>query len=780
MNSESSKAPANWSRSDFIISLGLVAVLVGVFWPVRTHEFITYDDPNYITENVRVQAGLTWQNVLWAFRTTSESNWHPLTWLSHMLDCQWFGLNAGAHHLINVLFHGINSVLLFLVLQSMTRARWRSAFVAALFALHPLHVESVAWVSERKDVLSTCFWLLTMAAYVGYVRRPGLGRYVLTLFAFACGLMAKPMVVTLPCVLLLLDFWPLGRLSIGKGAKPRTLPRPTVPNNKSVEVVTLPRAILEKVPFLILTIASCFATYFAQHKGEAVVTVAAVPLAERLTNAALAYVRYMGKMVWPDHLAVFYPFVRDWPAWQVAAALILLLAMTLVAYWARHKHRYFTVGWLWYVGTLVPVIGLVQVGAQSMADRYTYVPLIGLFIIVAWGAVNLSSQWPRKPIVLAFSGGAVIGVCLLLTLAQIRFWRDSVTLFEHALAVTPESATGHLQLGYGLLAKGRTDEALKHFQAALQRVPWDYFVHCQVGNILSSQGKLDEAMTNYQKGLELKPENSELNNNLGVIWEKKGNLPEAIRCYSAALQYKPDDLKAHLNLGNALLAQGKNDEALRHYAESVELFPKSAPARWSMGEALMAQGKLQDASTHFQQALRLQADFPEAHSSLGLVLVQTGQTADGLAHLREAVRLKPGVAEFHFRLAMALEADKKTQAAVQEYQEALRLAPDSAKVLNNLAWLLSTHEDSNIRNGAEAVRHAERACRLTENRQAFFLGTLAAAYAEVGRFAEAVSTAQKAAEIASATGQAEIAATNQKLAKLYQAGKTYRQMSNAP
>ncbi len=642
-----------WTRWDLIICLALFGMIAAVFWQVRYHEFITYDDPNYVTENLRVQAGLTKANLAWAFRTTSESNWHPLTWLSHMLDCQWFGLDAGKHHLVNVVFHILNSLLLFVVFKKMTGARWPSAFVAALFALHPLHVESVAWVSERKDVLSAFFWILTMWAYVCYVERPVLGRYLFALLLLALGLMSKPMLVTLPCVLFLLDFWPLGRirftardssgrLSFGSRGSGKAV-QPSEPKPPSgmpgLPTVAVGRLLLEKVPFLALAGISCAATYWAQKKGEAVVAVAAVPMDQRFTNAIISYARYAGKMIWPESLSVFYPYVRTWPAWQVLGALLLLIGATWLAIWGRRNHRYLAVGWFWYLGTLVPVIGLIQAGAQSMADRYTYIPLIGLFVMMAWGIVDLSSRWPQKKF--AFTTLALAGVsgCLVLTLFQVPFWKNSVSLFEHALSVTSGSATIHFNLGYGLLDKGRPEEARAQFAAGLQRDPRAYWVDAKMGDILTGQGKFDEAVAKYSEALKLRP------------------------------------------------------------------------------------------------------DFAEAHTGL----------------------------------ALALSAQGRSREALAQYEEALRVKPQLVLALNNRAWILATHEDATLRNGPEAVRCAELACELTGRKQPFLLGTLAAAYAEAGQFSEAVTTAQRAAELALATGQKDLALTNQKLMESYRAGKPYRE-----
>jgi hypothetical protein len=425
-------------------------------------KFISFDNSNVFIIN-NVQAGVTPESITWAFTATRASNWHPLTWLSHILDFQLFGLNAGWHHLINVLFHIANTLLLFFVLRGMTGALWRSGFVAALFALHPLHVESVAWVSERKDVLSTFFWILTMWGYAGYVRRPGIKRYLLVLLLFALGLMAKPMLVTLPFVLLLLDYWPLGRLQPGSSLN----------GSRSEQRSLGLKLILEKIPLFFLSAGSSVATFMVQKSGGAVASLDSMPLSARVANALVSYVSYLGKMFWPYHLAVPYPLRAELPGWHVAGSSALLLAITLLALRAVRRRPYLAVGWLWYLGTLVPVIGLVHIGSQAMADRYTYVPLVGIFVVIAWGISELAAGWRYRKIGLTALGSVVLAILMVTSWHQVGYWKSSVTLLERSISVNPNNPVASMNLGHALIAGGKLEQGIDQFSEALGSIHKD-------------------------------------------------------------------------------------------------------------------------------------------------------------------------------------------------------------------------------------------------------------------------------------------------------------------
>lgn len=489
------------------VALVLFAVTLAVYWQCAGHHFIILDDQLYVTQNPAIQQGLTLDGVRWAFSaasTQTTGNWHPVTWLSHMLDITLFQLNPSGHHLVNVALHAVNAALLFLVLAGMSGTIWPGAFVAAVFALHPLHVESVAWVAERKDVLSTLFWMLTLLFYLAYVRRPGAGRYLAALVSFAVGLMAKPMLVTLPLILLLLDFWPLGRLSLpleadsADSADDRDRPAP----RRGPPVRQL---ILEKLPFLGLSALFCWIAIYSQQQGGYVPSFSAYPLHLRLVNAITAYCRYLGNALWPHDLGVFYPFASTTPSSVLVGCLVLLWAITLAALALFRRHPYLAVGWLWFLITLVPVIGLIQVGQQSMADRYMYIPLIGLAIAAAWGGAALAAKWARGRGVAGGVAGAILLVLGVATWQQLGYWQTSQTLLERTIAATESNSFAHFLLGNTLFQQGRYPEALPHYRAALQINPRYEAAHYKVGVLSMMQGDIATAVRHLSIALSLAP-----------------------------------------------------------------------------------------------------------------------------------------------------------------------------------------------------------------------------------------------------------------------------------
>ena len=632
---------------DLIICALLVLLSAVVYLQVGTHEFSIYDDSEYVTENLTVTGGITLEGFFWAFTTNQAGNWHPLTWLSHMLDCQLFGPSAGAHHLVNLFFHLANTVLLFLALQWMTEARWRSAFVAALFALHPLHVESVAWIAERKDLLSTFFWFLTLIAYVYYTRSPGSGRYLLVVLAFALGLMAKPMLVTLPLTLLLLDFWPLGRTPYWK--KDDFLPQIAETERKrrkkgkkgmKDERAAFPWSLVyEKIPLFALTALSCLLTLHAQK--HAMVSLKHFPFYQRIANALVSYVRYILKMFWPLDLAPFYP-PSIWPAWAIAAATIFIACATFLAIRKIRPFPYVAVGWFWYLGTLFPVIGIVQVGGQAMADRYTYVPLVGLFIILAWGVYDLAEKKHLRGIALAVPAGILIAVLMVTTWLQVQRWRDSLTLFSHAVAVTENNYKAHSLLAIALMFQGKLDEALHHSKESLIIQPQNADLYIQKGNILLDMGKSEEAKENYRRAIQLDPNNASAHYNLGVVLHLEGNTERAIDEYQRAIKLRDTHFPAHMKLAEALTEKRRLEDALRTYARASVLQPRTAEIYYNMGNILIAQGRLDEAVAQFERAVRFKPDYARAHNNLGSTLLQQKKLDEAIAHFEEAVRLDPG------------------------------------------------------------------------------------------------------------------------------------------
>ncbi len=573
-------------RRKLIICLFLIVAILLVFGQVRNYDFISWDDLGYVRDNPAIQAGLSWKSVVWAFNTTHAGLWLPVTWLSFILDYELYGLNAGGYHLTNLLLHLANTLLLFLVLKRMTGALYRSAFVAALFALHPLHVESVAWVTERKDVLSTLFWMLTLWAYGRYVDRPSLHRYLLALLAFSLGLMAKPMLVSLPFVLLLLDYWPFDRLQYGQVYSSDVQARESIDFHG--KRLLYHRLLLEKVPFFIFSAACSVVTFFAQKSANAVVSLDGMSVSTRFANALVSYVKYMGKMVWPRNLAVLYPHPGDsLPLWQILGAGLLLTAISVLVLWAaRRHHRYLAVGWLWYLGTLVPVIGLVQVGLQAMADRFTYVPLIGLFIVIAWGVPELMKRYGHRQTLLAVGSMAVIVGLSISSWFQVRYWKNSITLYEHAIQVTTNSYLPHLNLGVALFDLGKIDEAISHYQEVLRIKPNSAEVHNNLGVAVFKLGKTEAAIAHYLRAIQLEPQYAEAHNNLGNALAEQEKLNEAISHYSQALKIRPTYVNAHNNLGVALARQGRFDEAIARFKKALELQPDYIQARDNLEIAL--------------------------------------------------------------------------------------------------------------------------------------------------------------------------------------------------
>jgi tetratricopeptide (TPR) repeat protein len=648
------------STNDLWAILGVCIFLAVVTWLVfgqtLRHEFINYDDAKYVYENPHILGGVTIQGIAWSFTHVYAHNWHPLTWLSHMLDCQFYGSNPGGHHLSNVLLHMATAILLFLFLRQMTAALWRSAFVAAVFAIHPLRVESVAWVAERKDVLSGLFFVLTMWAYVRYARRPwSLARYGLVALLFALGLMCKPMLVTLPFVLLLLDYWPLNRVGAVGDHPNNNFPIPG-------------RLILEKMPLLGLAAASCVATLFAQESA-----IQSVSLPSRMGNAFVSYSVYLRQLFWPSGLAPFYPHPKgQLPFWEIALAVIMLLAITGAAIAWRKKRPYFFTGWLWYLGMLVPVIGIIQVGWQPWADRYTYLPQIGLCLAFTWGIVDLSASWRQRREILSVAAAAVIAILVWRAWIQTSYWKDSEKLWRHTLAVTENNDVAFNNLGIVFL----------------------------------EQGLVDEAMSRFQKAAEIRPNN----------------------------------VYAHANLAKAFLQKGRMAEAVAEYQIALQIDPNQA----------------------------------DAQSALGVTLLEMGRPDESVAHLLKALEINPNYADAHYNLANTFLRIGRVEEALAHYSKVFEIDPNNVEAMNNMAWVLATWPETRIRDGTKSVDLAERADALTNRNNPVISVTLAAAYAEAGRFPDALKTAERALKLATDQGNTALANSIRVRIALYQSGSPSR------
>ena len=657
-----------------MICVCLAVLITVVFWPVQHAGFVNYDDDEYVTANPHVLGGLTVRGVVWAFTAYHSDNWHPLTWLSHELDCECFGMNASGHHAVSVLLHVANTVLLFLVWRRMTGATWRSACVAALFGVHPLHVESVAWVAERKDVLSGLFWMLAIWGYVRYVERPTRGRYAVVAGCYAMGLMAKPMVVTLPCVLLLLDYWPLGR----------TRWTPSVVGHHAP--LRRGELIREKIPLFALAAVSCGVTIWAQNRGRAISSLEQLPLGLRMANTVVSYVRYIEKAVWPSGLAAFYPY-RVWPPGTVILAGAILVAVSGLVIWRARREPHLVVGWFWFLGTLVPVIGLVQVGSQSMADRYMYLPLIGLSIMLCWSVSSRAMERRSLKATIGVAAAAVVAVCAALSRVQVGYWKDSETLFRHALDVTRDNWLARANLGNALTQSGRTPEAIAQYEQALRVNPNFAMAHVNYANALAGLGRVTEAIAQYEQALRIEPDSAEAHCDLGAALAQAGRLPEAIAQYEQALRVKPDFVMAHCDLGAALAQAGRLPEAMSHYEQALRIEPDSAMAHYNLGNALAQMGRVPEAIAQYEQALRIEPDSAETHCNLGVVLAQTGRVPEAIAQYEQALRVEPDSAETHYNLGVALVRLGRVPEAVVQYEEALRIKPDYPEARNALARL---------------------------------------------------------------------------------------------
>lgn len=632
-----SPSPVRSRSVPLLLGLGLVLLTLVVYRPVLTYGFVNFDDGLYVTGNRQVQKGLTWDTFLWAWQANVASNWHPLTMLTHLLDVELYGLDGRGHHLTNLLLHLANVWLLFEVLRRMTGAVGASAFVAALFGIHPTHVESVAWIAERKDVLSGLFFLLTLGAWQSWVRGPTRWRYLTALLLFACGLLSKPMLVTLPCVLLLLDVWPFGRLRVGEMRSPRDL------------WIGLRPLLIEKIPFFVLSAASSAVTVYAQEGSLA--TLEAVSIGRRVGNALVSYAVYLGKTVWPAKLAVFYPLPLSIPWWKGLAAGALLLALTALAVWRLRRQPYLAAGWLWFLGMLVPVIGLLQVGRQAMADRYTYLPSIGLFLILAWGARDLLGAIPagRRRVVLAGGALAVVAALSVAAHAQVRTWQNSLTLFRHALKVTDDNYLAHLNVAVALSHEGKQEESLHHYREVLRLQRNLAEAHAALGTALRRWGRNAEALPHLRRAVQLKPDRPRFRHTLAITLDDLGHREEAKVQLRKAVELSPRFADAHFGLGAILQEEGRTDEALRHYQAALEANPDLAALYEPAATLLARRGDLPGAVRLYEEAIRRQPT-PAAHFNLAITLERLGRPVEARQHYERALVLDPGLEPARRRL----------------------------------------------------------------------------------------------------------------------------------
>jgi tetratricopeptide (TPR) repeat protein len=652
------------NKQILLICIFLTTATSIAFWQVNHGDFSVYDDIAYVTDNSYIRDGITIEGIRWAFTTSHVANWHPLTWLSHMLDVEFFGLEPQWHHLTNLLFHIANTLLLFLVFYRMTKELWHSAFVAALFALHPLHVESVAWIAERKDVLSAFFWILTIGAYVYYVECPALKRYLAVLILFGLGLMTKPMLVTLPFVLLLLDYWPLKRFDKKKSAQENQAESGTPvfwdklkgdPEEKhTVEMKSeyqssLIRPLLwEKIPFFTLTVLSSTITYLAQQKEGAMASFEAISLSARIANAFVSYIIYIGKMVWPNNLAVIYPHPVLWPLWQVIGAVLLLITVSILVIWAARKFPYLTIGWLWYVGTLVPVIGIVQVGSQARADRYTYIPLIGLFIMVAWGIPELLKKWRYRKEALFASSALTVSCLFIVTWIQVGYWQDSIILFEHTLKVTDNNCIAHVSRGSAYGRIGNYTQAIGDFDKAIEINPKYAEAYCIRGKAYAALGNHRQAIEDYDRAIKIKPEYAEAYYNRGITYNRLGDYKQAIGDLDRTIEIDPKYAEAYCNRGAAYGIHGNYKHAIQDLNRAIEIKPKYAEAYCNRGAVY---GRLSNptlAIRDFDKAIEINPKYAEAYNNRAIAYYSLGNKGQAIEDRKTAAGLGNKIAQNFF------------------------------------------------------------------------------------------------------------------------------------
>jgi tetratricopeptide (TPR) repeat protein len=750
---------------DIVIGLALTGLTLASLGRLCWAGFQNGLDDQAVTDNPFVKVGLIDQAVNWALKTFHTHNWHPLTWLSLQADASLFGKQAWGFHLTNLLLHTASVVVLFVVLRWMTADRWRSAAVAAFFAVHPLHVEAVAWVAQRKEVLGGLWWMLTLAAYAAYARRPGPVGYALVVLALALGLTASPMLVTLPFVLLLLDYWPLGRLRHGG--------------------TPLWWLVVEKLPLLALAAGCCAATLAAQ--DNVLPPWSVFSLKARILNALVSCVTYLGQTLWPTDLAVFYPHPgEDMAVGKVAGAVAVLLGITAAAVWQARQRPYLIVGWLWYLGTLVPVLGLVPLGPAGHADRYTYIPLIGIFLMAAWGVPDLLASWHLRPAA-AVAAGALVVACAALAWVQAGLWQDSRALWQHTLGATAKNFLAHEQLGKDLLRRGELTGAREQFEAALAIEPRLAASYAGLGEVHRGQGDPDAAARSFEEAQRLDPRLAPTELDLAAVAARRGRLPDAVRHYLTALELRPDQPEVHTALAGIYTRQGKLEKAQHHYRQALQIRPSMIGPRMSLAALAARLGRPDEAIREFeevQQQLkpqladdatgRAQGRYTEAIYQIAVMRCRQGQPREALASLQQVVEAEPHNPRYRFGWAHALYATGDKAAAAKQYQEGARRDtrwPDQA---NQLAWAMATYPDDGKRDSPMAVDLARQACEATEYQLPEYLDTLAAALAESGRFPEAVATARMALQ-RTATDRADLMAGIRERLRTFEQGQPWHQ-----
>jgi tetratricopeptide (TPR) repeat protein len=668
----------------WFISLFLIISTAAVYAPIRHHDFINYDDISYVKHNTHVHAGMTSDSIEWAFSVTKDDErayWHPLTWLSHMLDCQIFGVQPGYHHLSNLLYHLINILLLFLVFTRMTGEIWKSAFVAALFALHPLNVDSVAWIAERKNLLSTTFWFFTMLAYIYYARCPSVRRYLLVLAGMTAGLLAKPMLVTLPCVLFLMDFWPLNRTKF-------SWQRQTADNR--CPKASLSQLITEKIPLLILSAISTALSVVSLEYQNQFVTHDTIPMWLRFENAIVSCIQYISKIIWPQNMAIFYPFPNAIPLWQVLGATFLIIVIFCIVFMIARKAPFLTVGWLWFTGTLVPVIGIIQGGRwPAIADRWTYVPAIGLFIIFSWGGAALFEKISKKPAPKIIFVSLILIFLIMVSSVQIKYWENSITLFSHAIEVTKDNGLAHYNLGEALGEAGGIDQAIPHYYTALKIEPENVFAHVNLANALVQKGKPDEAVNHFNIALKLNPQEDKAYVGLGNVFAGKNNLNKAVEYTLKALEINPKNEVASDNLGKIMLQQGNVADAFLYFKKTLEIEPNNESAKTNLKQLAIIQKRIDDQAAKISETIQSNPNDPLHYIQLGRLYQSTGYYDLAIHQYEKALSIKPDMTPALYALGITFTLKGGYYQAIETFKKIIANEPDNASAYYNIACVYS-------------------------------------------------------------------------------------------
>ena len=712
------------NRSHLLLLLLLTICTLWVYIHIGSYDFINIDDDKYVVLNSHVNQGLSLKSIAWAFGfsdTALEFYWHPLTWISHMTDIQLFGRDAGMHHYTSLFIHIVNALLLFIIFYKMTKKTWQSFFVAALFALHPMNVDSVAWIAERKNVLSTLFWFLIMLSYVSYAKKPGLKKYLLILILFISGMMCKPMLLTLPCVLLLLDFWPLGRIRIFKQPTPQ---HDTASNLPKFSKKTIYQAILEKLPLLLISILFTIISIYSVHSTQQILSGESLPFLLRFENAIVTYLKYIGKIIWPQNFAIFYPFPDSIPIWQVLMAGCALAGMTIFALLRIRKAPYIIVGWLWYMGTMFPVSGIFQQGRwPEMADRWAYVPTIGLFIVIAWGGSHILSRLPYQKILSSTIMLTIIGLLMILSRHQVSYWKNSQTLLTHALQVTKNNYVAMFNMGAFLATKGKTDQAIDYYRQVME-IRQESIFYNNLGNCLVKKGKIEEAIKNFQIALRMNPLSVKALNNLGNAYAEKGQYLTATNYFNKALEQSTTKEDIHVNMGNMYIKMDQFDKAIHHFNSVLTELPDQIEANIGMGVALARLNRIDEAIACYKTVLKVKPENAEAHNNLATLLLQKNQLAEAKTHFQAALKYKPDYdsaqanlkklqeisenrqniesrlqqqidekpdnPELHYKMGVLYHKTEHYDQAIKSYQAAIDLDPQYTSALFNLGVVLAT------------------------------------------------------------------------------------------